>query len=98
MTGSSPHHDPHRLGAHMGLPEGHDPTLTPASLGDQRVEAPTLGEQLSAYEEKQRLLDAQLEELDPVTAQGVYLLVATVAGIALAAVVALALGGIVWIL
>lgn len=65
---------------------------TPESLLGQRVEPPSLDEQLAAYEAQRALLEDEYEEIDPSTAQGVYLLVAVLVGVLLAAAIAVPLG------
>lgn len=71
--------------------------LTPASLHHQRVDAPSLDEQLAAYEARYSVLD-EVGDVDPETAQWVGLLVAVVFGVLAAVGVAGVLGAIVWML
>ncbi len=58
---------------------------TPESLAGQRIDPPSLVEQLAEYERRQAILDEQREEVDPQSAQGVYLLVSILVGVISAA-------------
>ena len=70
---------------------------TPESLLGQRVEVPSLDEQLAEYEARRAMLDDEYEEIDPNAAQGVYLLVAGILGVVLAAAVATPVGLLLYV-
>ena len=61
---------------------------TPESLLGQRVEVPSLDDQLAEYEARRAMLDDAYEEIDPNAAQGVYLLVAGILGVVAAGAMA----------
>lgn len=70
---------------------------TPSSLHLQRVDAPSLDEQLAAYEARYAVME-EVADVDPATAQWVGLLVAVVAGVLAAGAVAGLVGAMVWML